>query len=158
MATIIASRFQLKEQAELVIEQLIQVGFEAGKITSFYVNPPGQHAVYPIGGDRYQSPGVPVFGNAAENGTTGAAVVETVIGTGTVGDIHVAHNADPQNDMAPLRRAGMLVAVELDDRSFQDRAVTFLEKLGAEDIEQMEGKIVGGEWLDFDPLSEPSYL
>jgi hypothetical protein len=158
MATIIASRFQLKEQAELVIEQLIQVGFDADKITSFYVNPPGQHAVYPIGGDRYQSPGVPVFGHRAENVSLGVTVVETVIGTEPVKDMSIEGKPGDQHETAPLRRAGMLVAVELDDRNFQDRAVTFLEKLGAEDIEKSEGKIIEGEWLDFDPLSAPSYL
>jgi hypothetical protein len=52
----------------------------------------------------------------------------------------------------------MLVAIELADRNFQNQAVSLLTKLGAQNIEKLEGKIVDGEWRDFDPLSEPSYL
>ncbi|PRC92449.1 hypothetical protein [Solimicrobium silvestre] len=169
MATIIASRFQLKEQAELVVEQLIQVGFAAGKVTSFYVNPAGQHDAYPIGGDRYQSPGMTQFGK-------NFAVVEAVIGvsapkenhmgnhpyqrTGQASSEHatVADNSVHPDDITPIRKAGMLVAVELEDQNFQDRAISFLKRLGAENIEKLEGEIIEGEWHDFDPLSEPSYL
>lgn len=175
MPIIIAARYQLKEQAELTADQLTRSGFAAGKVAAFYVNPPGQHAVYPIGGDRYQSPGFTKAEAANSNDSTGVAMVEAVIGAhtneksarpahengDTVGgqETSVAGDNIGQNDaLAPIRRAGMMVAVELDDRTDQNKAINLLAGLGGEHIEIMEGNIVDAEWHDFDPLSQPSYI
>ena len=165
MATIIAASFQLQSQAENTVEKLIRAGFASEKVSSFYVNPPGQHALYPIGGDHYQSPAIAgKEGNSAPLETAFAEVAEAVIG--------VQHDKDSSVDTAPINntigsastdtkpshRAGMMVAVEVAGQADQDKVVALLTQLDAHNIEKAEGEIVDGEWLDFDPFSEPRYL
>lgn len=129
MATVIAARMQLQDQVDQAIGELERAGFAREHIASFYVNPPGQHATYPIGGDRFESP-----------------------------DINGAVDSDSQAEAAKaLRRAGMLVAVELDGKD-QAQAVDVFRQCGAFNVEQAEGVIAQGEWRDFDPLSLPHYL
>ena len=167
MSTIIASRFQLKEQAESAVERLIQVGFATEKVSSFYVNPPGQHATYPIGGDRYKSPDKHDSDKSAASDSAGIAVVETIIGVDADKKNRldaVAHQTSGRPDdsvpvdSVPIRKAGMLVAVELGTNNRLDQLVALLRALGAENIEKLDGEIIDGEWPDFDPLTEPAYL
>lgn len=61
MAHIIAGHFQQQEQ--LAVEKLVGVGFSTDQISSFYVNPPGQHDLYIVGGDRDISPGAKESGH-----------------------------------------------------------------------------------------------
>lgn len=163
MATIIATSLQLQSQAEDAAEQLINTGFAPEKVTSFYVNPPGQHALYPIGGDHYQSP-PETAGKATSFETVFTEVAEAVIGA--MHDKNSPDDADKTRnegtashaDSMPFHRAGMMVAVEVASQADQGKAVTLLTQLGAINIEKAEGEIVDGEWLDFDPFSEPCYL
>ena len=57
MNTIIAGRFELQDQGEEVLRALRGAGFPREAMTLFYVNPDGQHDIYPIGGDDDDSPG-----------------------------------------------------------------------------------------------------
>jgi hypothetical protein len=158
MATIIAGRLQLQAQAEQAIQELIQAGFVPEKTTSFYVNPPGQHAVYPIGGDRFHSPGIEEMDKSIGFGTGVTAITEAVIGA-DVKPHDVSEHANPDTAHSVLLRgAGMLIAVELNDQIPLEKVVDLLKRIGASHIEKAEGEIVNGEWLDFDPLSEPHYL
>jgi hypothetical protein len=149
MAIIIAASLQLHDQAQEAVEQLKRAGFAPEKVSSFFVNPPGQHALYPIGGDEYKSPGTTSKSEAVIE-----EMAEAVIGVKHDKN-HSEHPAD-RND--PLYRTGMLVAVELPDQTYQDKVVALFARLGANNIEKAEGEIVNGEWIDFDPLSEPCYL
>lgn len=58
MTPIIAGRFELEAQAESAVAALRRGGFAAADVTGFFVNPVGQHATYPIGGDRAASAAV----------------------------------------------------------------------------------------------------
>lgn len=51
MATIIAGRVQTQQRAQDLMEQLQARGIAASDMQAFYVNPPGQHDLHPIGGD-----------------------------------------------------------------------------------------------------------
>ena len=156
MATILAGRVQLQRHADELVDQLKQTGFAPEKITSFFLNPPGQHALYPLGGDRYQSPG---FGKVA--GSLFAKIVEALFGIQRSGKERArtasAASASGEN-AAPLRKGGMLVAIELTDPACMSQVVDILTRLGAEDIEKSEGEIVNGEWRDFNALSTPCYV
>jgi hypothetical protein len=158
MATIIAAGLQLQTQAEEAAEQLVLAGFAPEKVTSFFINPPGQHALYPIGGDRYESPGTTEkIDKNTKAGATFVGMTEAVIGV--MHENAHAHDAPHMGKPeTPLHRAGMLVAVEVTDQAEKDKAVALLTQLDAHHVAEEVGEIVNGEWIDFDPLSEPNYL
>lgn len=75
MPNIIAGRFVLQDQADAALAALHQAGFPADALAAFYLNPNGQHDIYPIGGDDESSPGARHSGKgAAKGGGVGAAV------------------------------------------------------------------------------------
>ncbi|GAC1414773.1 MAG: hypothetical protein NVSMB6_16990 [Burkholderiaceae bacterium] len=78
MADIIAARFIEQEQATQASDALVGAGVAQDQISCFYLNPPGQHNLYSIGGDREDSPGAHETGaglttGAATGGVIGAA-------------------------------------------------------------------------------------
>ena len=78
MAHIIAGHFLEQEQVTQVIDAMVDAGVAQDRISTFYLNPPGQHDMYPIGGDRDESPGAHetsagVVSGAATGGAIGAA-------------------------------------------------------------------------------------
>ena len=78
MTPIIAGRFEQGAQAEAAVAALCHAGFDAADVTTFFVNPAGQHATYPIGGDRDASPGA----KHAHTGALKGAAVGTAVGVG----------------------------------------------------------------------------
>lgn len=58
MATIIAGRVETQQRADDLMAKLQSQGVGAGDMQAFYVNPPGQHGTYPIGGDVYADTGM----------------------------------------------------------------------------------------------------
>ncbi|MGH8852043.1 MAG: hypothetical protein ACREYD_13720 [Casimicrobiaceae bacterium] len=78
MTPIIAGRFEQEERAEQAVAALRQQGFAAEDITTFYLNPPGQHATFPVGGDRDASHGA----THAHGGALKGAAVGGVVGLG----------------------------------------------------------------------------
>ena len=75
MTPIIAGRFEQNSQAEGAAAALHRGGFGPGDVTVLFINPPGQHAVYPIGGDRDASPGAKhAHGGALKGAAVGSAV------------------------------------------------------------------------------------
>lgn len=183
MARIIAGRFQEQTEIEHAMEELLRAGFSRDRISSFFVNPAGQHDVYPIGGDRAMSPGAkesdkgaatgvaagaaagvaatPILGplGPVTGGLVGAYVGGLVGGLSQMkekGDIG-EHAEDPEN-AAPVRRSGMLLAVAVGDDEHEDQAINLLRSLGAQDLERADGTIVDGDWSDFDPVASPSLI
>ncbi len=51
MATILAARVETQQRADELMAQLHARGVARRDMQAFYVNPPGQHGAYPIGGD-----------------------------------------------------------------------------------------------------------
>jgi hypothetical protein len=78
MTPIIAGRFEQTSQAEAATAALHRGGFGTEDVTVFFVNPPGQHAIYPIGGDRAASPGA----THAESGALKGAAIGSAVGAG----------------------------------------------------------------------------
>lgn len=177
MTTIIAGRFAQQDDVQKAIIALENAGAPAAQITSFYVNPPGQHDLYPVGGDRDESPGAEDSdkGTAAGLGVGGviggAAGAATTPVTGPLGAItgalvggHVGSligslsQTDEAHEMPPVRKSGMLVAVTAMSEEEERRAIETLRNAGAFDLERADGQIENGEWVDFDPLSEPEFV
>jgi hypothetical protein len=78
MTPIIAGRFEEEAQAEAAVAALRHGGFNADDVTGFFVNPAGQHATYPIGGDSDASAGA----KHAYGGALKGAAVGTTVGVG----------------------------------------------------------------------------
>jgi hypothetical protein len=176
MATILAGRFQLQDEVQAAIAALQDAGFAAGRISSFYVNPPGQHDMHPVGGDRGKSPGAEDTGKGAGAGVGVGGAVGAAIGaaaTPVLGPIAPITGAavgaytgslmgsmsqtDEVEEIPDVRQAGMLVAVAV-DADEEQRALDALRRAGAFDVERTNGQIIDGDWIDFDPLSSPDYI
>lgn len=181
--TIIAGRFEQQAAAEETVEEFERAGFASGRIASFYVNPPGQHDAYTYGGDHEKSPGAKESGTgtalgAAAGGALGAATAPLLGPVGVVtGGLVGAHvgglvgsmskmkergetgdNEEETENAAPVRRAGMMVAVAVEDRHQEEQAVDLFRSLGAADIERAEGTIAEGDWTDFNPVEPPALI
>ena len=156
MATIITGNFQHQDDARRAWSDLLGAGFGADQMTTFFVNPPGQHDLYPIGGDEDESPGTE---NAAAGAASGAAfggAIGVAVGIATlpvlgpvapaagagvgayVGSLYGAlSNTDDNNPETqsgheelrrnePPRRSGMLVAVSAPSSEQQETAIRIL--------------------------------
>jgi hypothetical protein len=84
MTTIITGRFQQQDQAQEAIVELVRSGFSADQTTSFFVNPPGQHDRYPIGGDEDESPGTQDTATGALSGAAVGGAVGVAVGLATL--------------------------------------------------------------------------
>ncbi|QJD60263.1 hypothetical protein HG264_15935 [Pseudomonas sp. gcc21] len=96
MSTIIAARFEDQDHGEKVVAALRDAGFSPEGISLFYVNPHGQHDIYPIGGDENTSPGARESGKGALAGGGVGAVVGAAAGlaaTPVAGPLGVAIGA-----------------------------------------------------------------
>ncbi len=79
MSLIIAGRFQTFPAAESAAQKLFARGFVEEDVTLFFVNPSGQHARHPIGGDVGTDPGASSAPKGAGKGVTIGAVGGAVI-------------------------------------------------------------------------------
>lgn len=96
MSTIIAGLMPDQDHALEAIAALNDAGIPAERMTHFYVNPGGQHDIYPIGGDERSSPGSRESGKGALAGGGIGATVGAVAGiaaTPVAGPLGVAIGA-----------------------------------------------------------------
>jgi hypothetical protein len=178
MSSIIAARFELQDEAARAVSALVDAGFARERISSFFVNPAGQHDRFVVGGDRDKSPGAEetdkgaAAGVAAGAGAGAAAGVAAVPVAGPLGPVlgglvggHlgglVGSLSATDDDPLPRRVAGMLVAVQVGqsgDATLEQRAVKVLRDLQGLDLERAGGEIRDGDWIDFDPLSAARWV
>lgn len=78
MARIIAARVETQERGEKIIDALRKQQFDETQV--FYVNPPGQHATHPLGGDMDADPGTQAAPEGQAGGATAGAAVGAVVG------------------------------------------------------------------------------
>lgn len=178
MSNIIAGHFEQQSQVEHATAALIQAGINPGQISSFYLNPPGQHDLYPIGGDRDESPGAEKSeGGAAGGMTTGGAIGVAAglasapflgpvgVATGALVGAHIgslvgtlSNMKDAEETAPPARKAGMMLGVSTPDAAAESKVIDLLRAQGAVSIERAKGTIADGDWSDFDPLAAPALL
>lgn len=177
MATIIAGSFDEQAAAEAAVTALRAGGFPAEQISTFYVAPAGQHARYRLGGDHDKSTGAEdsqkgTMAGSATGGVIGAAIgaISTPL-TGPIGAItgglvgaHVGNlvgalgtmkDDGDSPDSPPVRHSGLMVAVSAPTDSCVQRALAILDAQGALALESSAGRIVKGDWQDFDPSAPP---
>jgi hypothetical protein len=181
METIIAGRFATHERAERAVNHLIADGFHQNDASTFFVNPPGQHDQFPVGGDQDADANATkadtgAVAGAAVGGAAGAAAALLVPGLGpalALGVIGVGlytgslagaltklgdRKAARETDASPGRPSGVLVAVRVLNPKAEDIALDVLHAEGAQDIERKQGIWEAGEWKDFDPVAPPELV
>lgn len=187
MSSIIVARFQLQDETEHAVDELVQAGYARTAISTFYLNPAGQHDLYPLGGDRDKSPGAGDTDAGVAAGASTGAVVGATVGAATlpvtgvagpalgglvgahvgalVGTLGATDDSDGRSarpgqhsQEEEVRQAGMRVAVLVEGTPQENEAIALLHSLQATDIERSEGHIVDGDWQDFNPLSPPRYV
>lgn len=173
MGNIIAGRFHQQTSAEEARAEILRAGFSDEQISTFYLSPPGQHDLTPVGGDEVKSHGAEHAGRGMAHGSLAGGAVGAVIGVATmpvigpvapvVGALVGAHVGDLAGSLSeteddgsdstmPCRHSGMMVAIATHTQEEEDTAIRLLRAANALDIERAEGTIANGDWADFDPL------
>ncbi|MFM0627085.1 hypothetical protein [Paraburkholderia xenovorans] len=182
MSLIVAARFTTFPAAEDAAAKLFNAGFVEEDVTLFFVNPRGQHARFPIGGDTGTDPGAKNAPKGAGMGVTIGAVVGAVVGVGIfaafsapiivsliaagvgayvgslIGAMSRTRDAGQTGHRSAFheetRDSGVLVAVHVSpDNQFD--AARVLREAGGTAIERASGRWQQGRWADFDPLKQP---
>jgi hypothetical protein len=185
MSLIVAARFTTFPAAENAAQQLFNAGFVEEDVTLFFVNPRGQHARYPIGGDTGTDAGAKGSPKGAGMGVTIGAVVGAVVGVAIfaafaapllvsliaagvgayvgslVGAMSRTRDTGKTGHHLPFheesRDSGVLVAVHVSPDNQID-AARVLREAGGTAIEKATGRWQQGRWADFDPLKTPEPL
>jgi hypothetical protein len=84
MKTLIVGRYDQQTEAENAWREFLRAGFPAREMSLFYVNPQGQHALYPVGGDEDESAGTHEAKSGALRGAVGGAGAGTLVGAATI--------------------------------------------------------------------------
>jgi hypothetical protein len=175
MARIIAGRFDATLDADAALERLRREGFGQDEVDSFYVSPPGQHDLTPVGGDVHSSAGSRfawggALAGAILGGALGFAVAWLVadsyraaallfgaalgayVGSflGTMKRVRGGRDSEATTEHPLEPKGGRLIAVKADRPGADQRAVKVLRELGARDVGRAEGSWRNG-WKDFDP-------
>lgn len=164
-------------RAEAVLNALPGQGFDRSEFQSFYVNPEGQHALHPTGGDTHSDEGA----RQADKGATRGAIVGGCLGllagialyfafdylilvlagaalgayvgslVGALSRLRSGSLRQATVEHPVERRPGQMVAIQVDRPGSESRAIETLQRYGAHDIERTEGEWQAGNWKDFDP-------
>jgi len=185
MTLIIAARFATFDAANGAAQRLMEAGVHEDALHVFYVNPPGAHDNYPMGGDQAMDPGTQgaprkALGTAAVLGAVGAVVGGVVLaafsesfnpiiagaGVGAyVGSLAGAmrgmdrrRNSVQQPHVAEKSGEGRPAGVMLAVNATGEQAqeiATMLVAAGGKEVERAHGRWRDGKWEDFDPLDVP---
>ncbi|WGS53014.1 hypothetical protein LFL96_33120 [Paraburkholderia sp. D15] len=181
MSLIVAARFTTFPAAEDAAQKLFNAGFVEEDVTLFFVNPRGQHARYPIGGDSATDANSKEAPKGAGMGVTLGAVAGAVVGVaifaafsapiivsliaagvgayvGSLVGAMVRTRGGTSGHHTPFhaetRDSGVLVAVHVSPDNQLD-AARVLREAGGVAIERATGRWQQGRWADFDPLKQP---
>ncbi|PQV54990.1 hypothetical protein [Paraburkholderia sp. BL21I4N1] len=185
MSLIVAARFTTFPSAENAAQKLFNAGFVEEDVTLFFVNPRGQHARYPIGGDTATDASAREAPKGAGLGVTIGAAAGAVVGVGIfaafsapilvsliaagvgayigslAGAMMRTRGGGTPGHRSPFheetRDSGVLVAVHVSpDNQFD--AARVLREAGGAAVERATGRWQQGRWADFDPLKQPEPL
>jgi hypothetical protein len=84
MTILISGNFQQQDEAQRALSDLAGAGFAAAQTATFFVNPPGQHDRYPIGGDEDESPGTEAAAAGSASGAAVGGVIGVAVGLATL--------------------------------------------------------------------------
>ena len=175
MARILAGTYDTANRAGAAMRALLAAGVPHNCLASFHNNPPGQHGMFPLGGDEHADPeargvgkraatgagigaGIGAGVGAAVGGVLGAAAgtgVGALAGAfaGTYGGL--AEKAEEHHAAIDRRPAGIIVAVAPPSGMSDETVVRILRENEPVAPEESEGEVRDGEWKGFDPLAAP---
>ncbi len=176
MARIVCGIVDRTLQADAALEELKREGFQRSEVDNFYVSPPGQNAMTPVGGDApTASAGSRFAGAGAIAGAVLGGLIGMLIGFaidsryGAVAVLFAAglgayigsflgamrkvrggrrEEASIEHPVEP--KAGRMIAVNVDRPGTDARALKVLREFGARDVGRADGTWRNG-WKDFDP-------
>lgn len=173
MSRIVAGRFDRSIDADAALGALKREGFARTEVDAFYVSPPGQNAMTPLGGDApHSSEGSRKAGYGAAVGAgiglaaglivgslIGAHAVALACGLGALVGAFAGAMATVRGgrrSMASVEhpvesRGGRMIAVCVDRSGTEPVAVNILRSFNARDVGRAEGVWRDGSWRDFDP-------
>ena len=173
MSRIVAGRFDRTVDADAALEALKREGFSRHEVDAFYVSPPGQNAMTPLGGDApHSSEGSRKAGMGAAVGAAvglaagliigsliGAHAVLLACGLGAlVGAFAGAMTTmrGGRKSLASIEhpvesRGGRMIAICVDRVGCEPAAVRILRAANAREVGRAEGVWRDGSWRDFDP-------
>jgi hypothetical protein len=176
MSRIIAGRFDATVDADAALEALRREGFNRDEIDSFYVSPPGQNDMTPLGGDApHASAGSRFAGFGAIAGALVGGLIGMLIGfavdsrygavavlfaagvgaylgsfVGAMRKVRGGRRAEASVEHPVEPKAGRMIAVNVDRPGMDARALKVLREFGARDVGRADGTWRNG-WKDFDP-------
>ncbi|WP_206957002.1 hypothetical protein [Trinickia acidisoli] len=180
MSLIVAGRFTTFAEAETAANRLFAAGFVQEDVTLFFVNPRGQHARFPIGGDEDADPQAAHASKGAGKGGAIGAVIGAVVGVALfsafsspllilvvaagvgayIGSLvgamsHTRGGGKVPEHQVPheSRDSGVLVAVHVSPDN-QQEAARVLREAGSLEVERAHGRWQHGRWADFDPTKD----
>jgi len=181
MTDIVAGRFEQQTDAQAAIEQLLRRGFRRDDVSSFFVNPPGQHGRFPVGGDHNVSPGARGAGLGALAGAIvggGTGLVAGIVLSNALGPVAIIvgvasgaylgvlggalvrlqgrRRSRRANGTTEVRAAGIMVAAHTPTTRSRNEAVRAFQSSGAVEVEAAKGHWRHGMWSDFDPTTPPT--
>jgi hypothetical protein len=177
MSRIICGMFDESVQADAALEEFKRDGFQRSEVDAFYVSPPGQHDMTPVGGDAASSSeGSRKAGVGAGLGAVIGALIGAALGwlaSGELGMVVIplgaglgAYIGSFAGTMAKVRagrydaatvehpvepRGGRMIAVNVDRPDTERKAIEILRRHAARDVRRAEGEWANGSWRDFDP-------
>lgn len=177
MSRIICGMFDRSVDADAALDEFKLEGFQRSEVDAFYVSPPGQHAMTPVGGDAPKaSEGSRLAGLGAGAGAAIGAVVGAALGwlastelgmvviplgaglgayigsfAGTMAKVRAGRYdaASVEHPVEP--RGGRMIAINVDRGNTERKAIEILRRHGARDVRRAEGRWADGSWRDFDP-------
>ena len=178
MSKIIAGRFDKTLDADAAVEALRREGFRPEEIDSFYVAPPGQNAMTPLGGDAPHASagskhaGMGAVAGAGAGGLLGMLITYLVAGDygavvilfgaglgayvgsflGAMRKVRGGRRSEATVEHPVEPKGGRTIAVNVDRAGTDVRAVKVLREYGARDLGRAQGTWRNG-WKDFDPRS-----
>ena len=84
MTIIITGNFEQQDKAQRALSDLAGAGFAVDQTATFFVNPAGQHDLFPIGGDEDESPGTEDAAGGSASGAAIGGAVGVAVGLATL--------------------------------------------------------------------------
>jgi len=173
MSRIVAGRFDRSIDADAALAALKREGFARSEVDAFYVSPPGQNAMTPLGGDApHSSEGSRKAGYGAAVGAgiglAAGLIIGSLIGAhavalagglgaligafaGAMATVRAGRRSQASVEHPVESRGGRMIAVCVDRSGTEPVAVNILRSFNARDVGRAEGVWRDGSWRDFDP-------